>query len=143
MQTAKETREQTFKLILGSLTAISVILLQPLITLTQTDTAATVALIAFAIGIPFTAIGFFINTLAFSMRGTSNEEETIKDKAFGAATVTVVVVGVFGEETGIVAAIWHASQRAGLVFLVCGGIAFYLWSYWDKWLVKQGQRTAK
>ena len=149
MQNASELRAQTATLLYGSLTAISVILLQPFITPKQTDSAATVALIAFAVGIPFTAIGVFVGRLASWMRKTPTEENSTNEadstKVKGVITVTapMTAVGVFSEATGIVAALWHASPIAGIVFLSCGIIASFVWRAWDNWLIQLGKSTAK
>jgi hypothetical protein len=131
MQNASIVLGQTRKLVLGALIAISVILLQTLMTLNQTDTAATVALIAFAIGIPFASLFFYISVLG---EGIPFLDRAFKEKVLFVAATVVSSVGIFSEAVGIAAAIWHASKIAGIIFLICGSIVVFIWTRFDTWL---------
>lgn len=99
----------------GGLIAISIVILQALISLGKLDMPSTVSLVALSISMPLAASFLFIRFVQ-SAYGIN----TYEWRVISILTVVSYIIGFIG----ITAAIWHASPLAGVVFLIVGSIAF-------------------
>ena len=100
---------QADSLLTGGLIAISIIILQALISLGKLDTPATVSIVALSISMPLSASFLFIR---FVQR--AYEINTYEWRIISILTSVSYIIGLIG----ITAAIWHASPLAGVVFLI-------------------------
>jgi len=103
-------------IITGGLIAISLIILQALISLGKLDTPSTVSVVALSISIPLCACFLFIRFVQSAYRINIHEWNII----IGTLTFGSYVIGFIG----ITAAIWHAYALAGIIFLIVSISAF-------------------
>lgn len=107
------------RLILSGLIVISLIIVQDLIALGPLNITATISIIAFAISIPLSAFSilidyyFRVSSLSLPWRYTS-----------------LWIISILSAIVGIVAAFWHASWMAAVVFLISGIIGFIAYIYY-------------
>ncbi len=111
----KKVAVQADSLLTGGLIAISIIILQALISLGKLDTPSTVSLVALSISMPLSASFLFIKFVQSAYGIDTNEWRIIS-----ILTLVSYIIGFIG----ITAAIWHASPLAGVVFLIVSCIAF-------------------
>ncbi len=115
-----ELKDETIRqsnAILAGLIGISVVIVQALIANNATDSAAVIALLAFAIGLPMMAVLVMLNVLLARHRYAS----------FPAYVTLAYVAGEGGAAVGVVAAFWHLSWVAGVLIVVSclAGIGIY------------------
>src|SRR5262245_1298986 len=105
-------------LIYGGLIGVAVLVLQPFIGAPSLDTSATVSVIAFAVAIPLLAGLAMVNWQeGFRGRRSTSISVTVAQSIAQAAAVT-----------GIVAAFWHMTWVAGVIFLAAGLVAMLVHS---------------
>jgi hypothetical protein len=100
-------------LIYGGLITVGVLIVQPFLTATSLDLAATISVIAFAVSIPILAALMLVN-----------REETFRGRRTPSKLVAIGNgVGQSAAFIGIVAAFWHITWIAGVVVLVSSFVA--------------------
>ena len=105
-------------LIYGGLIGVAVLVLQPFLGARSLDTAATVSVLAFAVAIPLLAGLAAVNWQeGFRGRRSTSVSVVVAQSIAQAAAVT-----------GIVAAFWHVTWVAGVIFLVTGFAAMFVHS---------------
>jgi hypothetical protein len=97
----------------GGTLAISLVLLQDLVSLNTADPAALTATFAFAIAIPLLAFTFSRNYL-----------RKLTGKNFTLYEGLLSMFGFFSAVVGIGASIWHISWIAGVIFVVSAVTAY-------------------
>lgn len=123
----------------AGLIAIILVILQVWISSGVHDPASLISLIAFSISLPMLAFNLLIthNSLLFSKIDRyldDYSEETfdppfkpIKTKKMHIFIHTNKTIGMILAAIGILAAIWHASWIAGLIFLIIGIISLFIY----------------
>ena len=130
--TKKTEYEDRWKMLSSSaLIAISLIILQSLISLKSPDTSQFIAIIAFAIAIPLLAgaVGIYQCELDY--------QRTIR--LWTAITSLCLFIGEVAAITGIAAILWHLSWIASLLFLVLSLMMFLVYAIYTT-QIERGMR---
>jgi hypothetical protein len=100
-------------LIYGALITIGVLIVQPFLSASSLDLAATISVISFAVAIPILAALMLVN-----------REETFRGRRTPSKLVAIGNgIGQSAAFIGIVAAFWHITWVAGVVVLVSSMVA--------------------
>jgi len=116
--------EKVEKAMDGGLIAISIILLQGVLSVSPIDVALTVAIIALSVAIPT-----LVFTLLLRMVWSVSSIPEVKRRNSHAV---LMLTGYIAAIVAIDAAIWHVLWIAGVVFLILGATSFYIYVAFDR-----------